>query len=234
MTPFQQALGNAKVGILSLSTCLFFSVILNAYFGYKLANAPTEIKSVITGIPAQGESLSIPFGTIPEASVYSMAENVWMSLNNWSKDGYTDAVINIKDALKNKYMTQNFANQYGQILNEYNKQGFTKNYRLITQPLHGGYFNPKDIRKDGNSWLVKIDMSSLFYYNPNHVEDTTSIYTPEEKFKAVTTPLKTKPVKEVTAEYIFRVVPYPNKVGIAVDGLVAAPKIIEQHTNLGV
>ena len=231
LTPFQQALGNAKLAILVLLSCLLLSMSLNAWLGVKLANAPSETTVYVRGMPTNSET-KVPLGQITDQQVYSIAEMVWTNLNNWQLDGYKDVPENLK-AL-GQYLTPNFRNQYSQLLDELNKQGYVEGYKQVMQPTHGSFFNPEEVKPKGNGWMVRLRETSDFYYNPEGKETANNVTNPSDRdiFMAAISPLKEKPVKRLTVEYYFLVVPYPNEYGLAIDGFVAPPKIIKEQNNL--
>jgi hypothetical protein len=234
LSPFQQALGNAKLAIASLSVMLGVSLFLNIMLGISLANAPKDMRVLLNQVPKTG--LSVKYGEVAPISVYQMAQNVWESLNTWQQNAVNDAPDTIMSLLKVGYITPNFSNQYTQILDEYKQQGLTDDYKLITQPMHGVLFDPDDVKPYHNGWQVRLKMTSLFYYNA----DLSSLdnknnarLTPQQRFNQLTNPLASKPIKSITAEYILVVTPAPNDTGLAIDGLYSGPKILADQTNLG-
>ena len=230
MSPFQQALGNAKLSFLCLGVALFVSLILNIVLAIGLANAPNHVRITLNRVPEAGVSLSL--GDIPTSSVYALAQNVWLNLNSWQNNGFKDAVGRINSANQKGLVTAHFLKQYRAILDQYLKQGFVKQYRRIVLPTHGGFFDAKNIHKVGNSYLVRLTMTSLFYFVPTSKADNKAGDRDTQSFDNLSTGLTTHPVKTLTTEYIFKVVPYPNQMGMALDEIVSA-HIVDQQTNLG-
>jgi hypothetical protein len=231
LSPFQQALGNAKLSIATLGSVLILSLVGNLWLGYALAKAPEKTMIYVRGLPTNAQT-AVPLGQITKQQVYSIAELVWTSLNNWQVDGYKDVPLKL-DAL-HEYMTPNFRNQYAKLLDELNKQGYVKGYKQIMQPSLGSFFNSKDVHTYGNGWVVKLTGTSDFYYNPDgkDLSKQSTQPTDDDIFRAAIAPLKDKPVKTLTVEYYFLVVPYPNEYGLAIGGFMKPPKVISETNNL--
>ncbi len=227
MSPFQQALGNAKLSFLSLTVALLVSLMLNIVLAISLAKAPSHVRITLNKVPQSGISLTL--GEVPKAAIYALAQNVWLNLNSWHNNGFKDALNRINEALHKGLVTPHFLQQYRALLDQYLKQGFIKDYRRIVLPTEGGFFDAKNIHKVGNSYLVRLTMTSLFYFvqAKKKAGDSST-----ESFDDLASGLAVHPVKTLTTEYIFKVVPYPNQMGMAVDGILSA-RIVKQQTNLG-
>ncbi|WP_440993547.1 DUF2895 family protein [Cysteiniphilum litorale] len=206
--PFENALGNAKLAVLSLFIMLIVSIVIIVILAASLANAPNRVTYYEQHCDGSKSVLSA--NSIPDSQVRSFVVRTWTSLNSWPVNGRTNSIENLVRMKQN--FTPRFISQYKSVLASLDQTGFVSNYVLSTIPLYGS--NPelelKEVKQISGGWAVKASFISRFYFNP---------YKDEKTFAAQDQ--QTLHAEEVLQQTItFKVVRYPSPSGLALDGFI--------------
>jgi integrating conjugative element protein (TIGR03746 family) len=217
MSRFKQALGNAKLAILSLGFALVLSFSINVFLGLALFNVPKEITvNVPPVVPTTG--LKLKANTISPARIYSFAYYIWQSLQTWPDNGLSDYANNLKNF--SPYLTVAFQNVLKEEGKKMNDQGFLFKHQQMTFGVNGSAFNPKDVKYIGNdTWLVHLTMRTI------------NAVAPPEAGKGFS---ESHVAMDAETSFIFKVVRYDyapdkNQWGLAIAGYAVPPKVEKIH-----
>ena len=161
MSPFKQALGNAKLLILCLLLALTLSFILNVMMGVMLYNVP---KNMTVFVPAQvrGEGISLKAGEITPSQVYRFVYSTWTHLMSWSGSGLKMFPKRLQTNAP--YLSQRFQNTLSGQMQQLARQGLLAGVVQVSFGANGSAFNPKNVAASGNgTWVVRMDIHSLDY-----------------------------------------------------------------------
>lgn len=213
ITPFRNALANAKLTILMLSGVLFLSFLVNVFCIEKLARVPKQLSIWIKPpIPASG--LKATPDHIDKENVYAFTSYVWQAINYWPNDAQRDFMDNIKRFTP--YITFSFKNtllNMGKHLDDHN-QLYGRSRVMFSAT--GERYDPEWVKYVGHgTWLVKLDVRILTKINDS------------KKQGFVGSSINSDVVKR----YVFRVIAYgasqsKNPWGLAIDGFAIKPKVV--------
>ena len=162
--PFENALGNAKLAILSLFIMLMVSIVIIVILAASLAGAPDKVTYYEQHCDGSQSILSA--NTIPDSQVRGFVLRTWVELNSWPSDGTVDSIHNL--VRMKPYFTPRFIHQYKGVLATLDQSGFVNNYILSTIPIYGS--NPaielKKVKEINGGWAVQVSFISRFYFNP--------------------------------------------------------------------
>jgi hypothetical protein len=217
MSQFKQALGNAKLTILSLFIALILSFGLNLFLGVLLYKVPKNMTVFVPPHigPAGFESKS---GQISASQVYRFAYSTWTSLMSWSGNGVKALAHNIKS--NNAYLTKPFQNTLKLQMKGMNNQGFLFNHSQVSMGLNGSSFNAKDVKYIGNgTWLVHLDIRSVNYVNSANANDGFG---------------EAHVASDAETSFVFKVTKFPilkgyNTSGLVLAGFAVSPKVIKVY-----
>jgi integrating conjugative element protein (TIGR03746 family) len=217
MSRFKQALGNAKLAILSLGFGLTLSFALNIFLGLALFNVPKQITvNVPPGIPASG--MKIKANNVTPARIYAFTYYIWQSLQTWPDNGLNDYANNLKNF--SPYLTVAFQNVLKEEGKKMNEQGFLFKHQQMTFGINGSSFDAKNVKYIGNgTWLVRLSMRTI------------NAVAPPEEGKGFS---ESHVAMDAETSFVFKVVRYDyapdkNLWGLAIAGFATPPKVEKIH-----
>ncbi len=215
VTPFKQALGNAKLTILSLLIAFIMSMGLNFYLGFCLYKVPSQQSLYVPpNIPLSG--LTLKAGKTSNSQVYAFAYYIWQSLQTWPVNGFKDYKDNIDKF--SPYITPGFKNVLENQGKQLYNKGFLYGHQQATFGANGSLYNPKNVRYVGHStWLVHLDMRTINRVMPPNGSSA---------FEG------SHVVRDAETSFVFRVVRYDyapdqNHWHLAIAGFAVEPKVVK-------
>lgn len=215
MTQFKQALGNAKLTILSLGFALILSFIINVFLGIALYKVPKSITvNIPPAIPESG--LKVKAGAITSARVYAFTYYIWQSIQTWPNNGLEDYSNNLTNF--SPYLTVDFQNVLKDEGAKMNTQGFLFQHQQMTFGIDGSSFDPKDVKYVGDgTWLVHLSMRTI------------NAVAPPEKNQGFS---ESHVAMDAQTSFVFKVVRYDyapdkNHWGLAIAGYAVPPKVVK-------
>ena len=204
--PFENALGNAKLAVLSLLLMLGVSLILNVVLAVGLAVMPRYLQVYDVATDGNTSRMITP-NHHTKAIIESFVSAQWVALTSWPANGAVDAPAILKR--KRAYLSPTFIKQFQQMLQQLDQNGYLQHYIAVTTPIAVDTATHVWQGPDGD-WLVKVKFLTRFYYNP---------YQAEESF-AQLSGSKGRTERIYAQTITFRVVAFPNNLGLGMGGIV--------------
>lgn len=217
MSYFQQALGNAKLAIVSLCIALCFSFLLNVVLGVLLYLAPKHMTVFVPPtIPSGG--FETKANQISKAMVYSFAYSTLTHLYSWSGNGESAFLKNIEAS--SAYLTKPFENVLKAQAASMNAQGFLVDHSQISFGVDGQSYDPRNVKYLGHGlWLVHLSIRSVNYVNdPNANAGFGSAHV----------------ASDAETSFVLKVSQFPmisgyNTSGLVLSGFALSPKVVKVY-----
>ena len=215
--PFFNALGNAKLAVMSLFMMLFVSFILNIILGINLSNVPKNVR--VYQENCNGGVNVIDPNVVSPVRIQNFVTGEWVKLTSFPSDAKTDSEIALDKNIADGFITPNFVSQYRNMLSVLDKSGYLEDYTVVTIPL--SVSADENVKKVDGGWVVKQTFITRFYYNPS------------EKGKKNLKQIPITETKDARIEHVieqtvvFYVVDYPNNSGLALDSIMDSQTVTE-------